>query len=121
MKRLLAIASACLILAAASAQSRQERKTSGFDKEDSEWVANALRSIQTVKVGTTRSELMKVFTTEGGLEFKNETTSRRTYVYRKCPYIKVDVTLAIANPALDLPTDNVIEISRPYLEWTITD
>jgi hypothetical protein len=69
----------------------------------------------------TRSELMKVFTTEGGLEFKNDTTSRRTYVYRKCPYIKVDVTLAIANPAVDLPTDKVTEISRPYLAWTVTD
>ena len=120
MKSVVAIAFLCMILVVpALSQSRQERQTSGFDKEHTEWVAGALRSIQTIQVGMTRSELMRVFTTEGGLEFKDASTSRRTFVYRRCPYIKVDVKLAISNPNDDLPTDKITEISRPYLDWTV--
>lgn len=122
MKRFLAITTFCMILASTSLpQSRQKGQTSGIDEERTEWIAGVLRSIQTIQVGSTHSELMKVFTTEGGLEFKDATTSRRTYVYRKCPYIKVDVTLAITGPNEDLPTDKVTQISRPYLEWTVAD
>lgn len=102
-------------------QSEQDVTTSGFDEGHTAWIASALRSIQTVKVGMTRSELMRVFTTEGGLEFKNATSSRKTYVYRECPYIKVDVKLAISNPDEDLPTDRITEISRPYLAWSVMD
>jgi hypothetical protein len=122
VKRLTVIAFFCLISAAALlSQSGDERQTSGFDEEHIKWTANALRSIETIQVGMTRSDLMRIFTTEGGLAFKDETTSRGTYVYRKCPYFKVDVTLAIANPAVDLPTDTITKISRPYLEWTVAD
>lgn len=122
MKRIVAIAFFCMIVAAmALPQSENEPSASGFDEEHTEWIASALRSIQTVKVGMTRSELMKVFTTEGGLEFKSATTSQKTFVYRKCPYIKVDVKLAISNPEEDLPTDRITEISRPYLAWSVMD
>ena len=122
MKSLVALAFFCVMFAATSlSQSRQERQSPGFDEEHTEWIASALRSIQAIKVGMTRSDLMKVFTTEGGLEFKNTTTSQKTYVYRKCPHIKVDVKLAIASPNEDLPTDKITEISRPYLEWTVAD
>jgi hypothetical protein len=119
VKSLVALA---LIFAAISLpRSGQERQASGFDEEHTEWIATALRSIQAIKVGMTRSELMKVFTTEGGLEFKSATTSQRTYVYRQCPYIKVDVKLAISSRYEDMPTDKITEISRPYLEWTVGD
>ena len=122
MKSLVALVFFCVILAAISlGQPEQARQASGFDEEHTEWIATALRSMQTIKVGMTRSELMKVFTTEGGLEFKNATASQRTYVFRKCPYIKVDVKLAISSPNEDLPTDKITEISRPYLGWTVTD
>jgi len=114
VKRLLAIAFLSMILVVpARSQSRQERRTSGFDKEHTEWVAGALRSIQTIRVGMTRSELMKVFTTEGGLEFKDASTSRRTYVYRTCPYIKVDAKLAISNLNENLPTDKIYRNIAP--------
>ena len=122
VKSLVALAVFCVVFAAVSlAQSAQERQASGFDEEPTEWIATALHSIQAIKVGMTRSELMKVFTTEGGLEFKSATTSQMTYVYRKCPYIKVDVKLAISNPYDDLPSDKITEISRPYLAWTVKD
>ena len=73
--------------------------------------------MQTVKVGMTRSELMSVFTTEGGIS----TTSQRTYVLRQCPYVKVDVKFAAANREQELPTDRIVEISRPYLAWSVMD
>ena len=121
-KRIAAIAFLCMILAAmALPQSENEPSNSGSDEDHTEWIASALRSIQTIKIGMTRSELMEVFTTEGGLEFKNATASQRTYVYRRCPYIKVDVKLAISNPDDDSPTDRITEISQPYLAWSVMD
>jgi len=73
--------------------------------------------MQRIRVGGTRSELLNVFTTEGGLS----TASQRTYVYRHCPYIKVDVKFAASSPEKELPTDKIIDISRPYLDWSIMD
>jgi hypothetical protein len=86
-----------------------------IDQEHTKWIDSALRSMQTVRVGGTRSELLKIFTTEGGLS----TPSRQTYIYRHCPYIKVDVQFAAGNE--ELPTDKVVDISRPYLDWSIAD
>lgn len=65
----------------------------------------------------TRSDLLKVFTTEGGLS----TTSQRTYVYPQCPYIKVDVKFAASSLHEELPTDKIVEVSRPYLAWSVMD
>jgi hypothetical protein len=60
------------------------------------WVAEALKRMQTVKPGMTREDLLKVFTTEGGLS----TGLRRTFVSRDCPYFKVDVQFeAVGRPA----------------------
>jgi hypothetical protein len=50
----------------------------------------------TIKPGQTRKDLLKIFTTESGLSDRNF----RTYVYRSCPYIKVDVHFEeVGNPA----------------------
>jgi hypothetical protein len=75
----------------------------------------------------TRAELLNVFTTEGGLS----TGLNRTYVYRKCPYIKVDVEFKpVGRPARDkdgrvtlveASGDVITKISRPYLEWSVLD
>ena len=87
------------------------------DAEHTVWIADTLRSIHTVKVGQTRADLLKAFTTEGGIS----TTSQRQYVYRQCPFIKVLVKFAAADREKELPTDKIIEISRPYLEWSVMD
>ena len=73
--------------------------------------------MQTINVGMTRSDLMKVFTAEGGLS----TTSERTYVYHQCPHIKVDVKFAASSRDEELPTDKIVEVSRPYLAWSVYD
>jgi len=85
------------------------------------WVAESLKEIETIKVGMTRKDLLTVFTTEGGIS----TRINQTFVFRKCPYIKVDVAFQIQeiDDALsgDENTDVITSISNPYLQWTISD
>lgn len=87
-----------------------------------EWLAESLKEMETVKVGMTRADLLKVFEGEGGLSVPE----RRRYVYRKCPYIKVDVEFELAGGrggirSVEGPADKIVKISKPFLEWTITD
>jgi hypothetical protein len=91
------------------------------------WIENSLTKIQTIQVGMTREQLLESFRTEGGLSWP----LRRTYVFRECPYIKVDVEFtAVGRPERDAEgrvtdeesnQDVIKEISKPYLQWTITD
>ena len=87
------------------------------DSDHTEWIADVLKATQSIKVGMTRSDLLKFYTTEGGLSF----SSQRTYVYRQCPYIKVDVKFAASSNTEEFPKDKIIEISRPYLAWSVMD
>ncbi len=117
MKRLAIVALICISGFGAVTQSNAGATQSDINSEHTKWIDNALRSMEAVKVGMTRSELLKVFTTEGGIS----TTSQRTYVYQQCPYIKVDVKFAAASREEELPTDKILQISRPYLAWSIMD
>ena len=89
--------------------------------EHTEWIARSLKEIESVKPGMTRLDLLRVFKEEGGLS----TRTARRYVYRDCPYIKVDVEFEpIGEPENKLsqsPRDKIIKISKPFLEWSITD
>jgi hypothetical protein len=96
-------------------------KQVGTDETFNDRLAGALWECQTIKPGMTRGELSRIFTTEGGLS----TPRHRTYVYRECPYIKVDVDFTLTNstqsPAEERPTDIIAKTSRPYLEWSVND
>ena len=91
------------------------------------WVADALTRMQTIKPGMTRTDLLKVFTTEGGL-FNG---LQRTFVSRDCLYFKVDVEFeAVGRPARDRDgrvtliedgRDIIVKISRPYLALANVD
>lgn len=87
------------------------------DSSQLQWVAQAIKAMQTVKVGMTRAQLERVFVTEGGAS----TTTARTYVYRDCPYFKVDVEFEpnTTNPARE--NDKITRISKPYLDWPVND
>jgi hypothetical protein len=91
-------------------------------KEDHvKWIADSLKEMQTVKVGMTRNQLLRVFTMEGGLSIR----PTRTYVYHECPYIKVDVQFRPVgnedNLLEERGEDVIAGISRPYLGWSICD
>jgi hypothetical protein len=117
MGRLAGIAFLGIVALCAVAQSEYHLRPTDIDVEHTAWVAEALRASQTLKVGMTRSDLMKVFTTEGGLS----TTSQRTYVYRQCPFIKIDLKFTVSSHDEELPTDKIAEVSRPYLAWSVMD
>jgi hypothetical protein len=91
------------------------------------WVAEVLTRIQTIKPGMTRSDLLTVFTSEGGIS----TALHRTFVSRDCPYFKVDVEFeAVGRPNKDREgrvtlvegnQDRITSISRPYLQFSMKD
>jgi hypothetical protein len=91
------------------------------------WVTHTLGKMETIKPGMTREELLKVFTTEGGLS----TGLNRTFVSQDCPYFKVDVEFdAVGRPNRDKDgrvtlvedsQDIIIKVSRPYLQFSIGD
>lgn len=103
--------------ALAPAGSQEATLQFGSSREHTAWIATVLRAVQTVKVGMTRGDLVKVFTVEGGLSMP----SQRTYVYKLCPYIKVDVKFAASSRTEEQSTDKIVEISRPYLAWSVMD
>ena len=76
---------------------------------------------KSIAAGMTRADLLTVFTEEGGLSSRTQ----RTYVYRLCPYVKVDVEFTpITNPddhLTELSNDKILKISRPYLQYSIAD
>lgn len=84
----------------------------------SAWLREILVLIESVRPGATRHELLEIFTTEGGLS----TRSSRTYVYKGCRYIKVDVNFRPTDGSrFESPEDIVTKISRPYVAWSIMD
>ena len=89
--------------------------------EHTEWLAKALREIQTIKVGMTRADLLKIFEEEGGLS----TRTQRRYAYRGCVLIRVEVTFEAVGPLdgklLGSPKDRISRISAPFLDWPISD
>jgi hypothetical protein len=89
-----------------------------YGSEQARWI---LPELQSIKVGMTRGELLKVFMEEGGISSR----TRHRYVYRKCGYVKVDVEFAPVsdndNTPRDRPDDRITKISRPYLQFVIID
>jgi len=83
--------------------------------------AEIFAECESVTVGMTRAELLKVFEGEGGLS----SARHRTFVHRSCPYVKVDVEFALSAPAQPVgegrPGDRISKISKPYLGRPILD
>lgn len=106
-----------LSLMLSSAQSEQRRAGAA----NCSCAETALRDIRSVKVGMTRKDIEKVLTTEGGISARGA----RTYVYKNCAYIKVDVQFqAIQHPGEKLKEfsdDKIIGMSKPYLDNPILD
>src|ERR1039458_7697527 len=55
-------------------------------------ISGILTECKKITPGMKRADLLKVFTTEGGIS----TAAHRTFVHRRCPYIKVDVEFALS-------------------------
>lgn len=91
------------------------------------WVARALREMGTITAGMKRADLLKTFTTEGGLS----TGLNHRFVSRDCPYFKVDVEFRAVGRSdrdsdgrvtlLEDSRDIIVKISPPYLQFSIAD
>ena len=124
LKILLSVAlilSTSLLGAPPTTQPPAPAETITVDKNLTKQISDILKESQKIKPGTTRAELMRAFTTEGGLS----TAKQRTYIYRGCPYIKINVEFTLSDPKQSVlderPTDIVSEASQPYLEWSVMD
>jgi len=102
----------------------QHRSATGAetDKNLTKQISDILKECQNIKLGTTRAELLQVFATEGGLS----TAQHRTFVHRRCPFIKIDVDFNLSNPKQkgnheEQLTDTISKISKPYLDWSVFD
>jgi hypothetical protein len=85
-----------------------------------------LKDVSSIQAGMTRAELLRVFTTEGGLSTRDE----QQFVYRRCPYIKVIVNFHKPDdadvdwggaPEEEWAGDVILSISKPYLEYSAAD
>jgi hypothetical protein len=95
--------------------------------EHEAWVGQVLLEMKSIQAGMTRKDLLKTFTTEGGFS----TRLNRRFVSRDCPYFKVDVKFrAMGQPETDSegrvtlvedPRDVIVEITQPFLEFSIKD
>ena len=128
MRRLVWTILAMLAVAVASVPAQETtigpHSPSQIDQEHTNWIDQVMRSISTIKPGMTRDDLLKIFTEEGGIS----TRTQRKYVYKHCPYIKVDVEFSRVNDngagqdaRTESPEDRIVKISRPYLEYSIAD
>ena len=92
-----------------------------YDADLTRKIAKIIHDSQQIKVGMTRADLLKIFTTEGGISSR----SWRRYVYRTCPFIKVDVEFEPVGMEKDLlhekESDKIVKISQPFLEFTVCD
>jgi hypothetical protein len=89
-----------------------------LDEEHARWIQQVMHSIETIKPGMGRGEILLVFTEDGGLS----TRSQQRYTYKHCPYIKVDVEFSpIDHGTKESPDDKIVKVSRPYLQYPIFD
>jgi hypothetical protein len=88
------------------------------DQEHTQWIQHVMRSISTIKPGMTRKDLGRVLAEDGGLSFR----SQGRYLYRHCPFIKVDVQFSPVDEEINQsPDDKIVKVSRPYLEYAFKD
>ena len=115
------------IVGSGSARAARQTSQRASRQDHINWVSDVLKRMQTIKVGMTRADLLKVFTTEGGISGR----LRRTFVSQDCPYFKVDVEFSAAGqpgrnreagvtPVED-NQDIIVKISTPYLQFSIMD
>jgi len=92
-----------------------------FLQQQSIWIGKILERINTIHAGMTRKDLLTLFRGEGGIS----TRTHRTYVYKDCPYIKVDVVFSPAGRPDEFlqesDEDRLVSVSPPYLAYSEMD
>jgi hypothetical protein len=101
-------------------------KTPTVDQNLTRSIDQVLKDISSIQTGMNRAELLRVFTAEGGIS----TRDGQQFVYRRCPYIKVVVNFRkpddadadwVNAPEEEWTRDLIQSISKPFLEYSVTD
>jgi hypothetical protein len=88
------------------------------DQKHTEWIEHVVRVVSNIKPGMTRQSLSRSFEGDGGLQFR----SHGRYAYKHCHYIKIDIEFSDVDDGPDFsPDDKIVKVSRPYLEYPISD
>ena len=89
------------------------------DKAHQQWLEARYREATSIQPGMTRSDLMKLFIEDGGLD----AAPRRRYVLKSCYLIKIDVTFDKPAAYSSAPDNElkITDVSRPYLERMALD
>ena len=82
------------------------------------WVISCMEDISAFQAGMMRHQLSDAFSRQCG--YRPNPAELATYEYRKCPYIKVDVTFKHAGDR-DGPDDVIVCLSKPYLGYMVID
>lgn len=86
-----------------------------------EALAECQKGAAKIKVGSTRKELKELYVEGGGFSMR----SARNYVYKGCPYVRVDVEFEPVENNQDhtkeYPTDKIRKISKPYISPLVSD
>jgi len=118
------IAAAILLPVHAAPESQPQREIIS-----AETAISILHDWETLKPGvSSRADLLKIFSRTGG-GFADAT--RRSYAYKDCAYILIDVTFSLSQPkeaykdsktSYDgLPSDIISTISKPYIGFLAWD
>ena len=109
-----------IILGSLAVREPGPRQNSVKQQDSCTVVKEALDDSLHIKVGMTRREVEKYFSPDGGLQ----SFSTTRYVYLKCEFIKVNISFKSAlrgKQNLRSPDDIVENVSKPYLEYPVTD
>jgi hypothetical protein len=78
-------------------------------------IQKAFEKISTIRVGSTRGDLVKLFHMSGGIS----TSRQGTYNYRDSYLIQVDVEFASNGSQARSLSDVITKISRPYIAYPV--
>lgn len=85
------------------------------------WLEARMKEAQSIGVGSTFADVVKVFRGDGGLS----TVTKHRFVLILCPYVKVDMEFETAKGGkakYPLPAEaKVVSVSKPYFEHEFLD
>lgn len=82
-------------------------------------VEDALKVVQGLTPGTPRSKVELDFEPDGGLQ---PIPGPTRYLFKKCPLVKIEIEFTHFEGQQDgLPSDQVVKVSRPFLEYPASD
>jgi len=115
--RLILAGTLCFLLGISLTRTSEDEKR--HDRK--EWLAQSLEEAQTIKVGMSQAQLMKIFDLDGGLQ-PGGWSGR--FSLRSCPFIMINVQFRPPVSSNPSPPDDevlIVKVSEPYLESPALD